>query len=557
MEPIFQYNPYISSDLHPLTGYPLVSGSGLGYDEEGILNWDEEVRYGDYPEMYTHKTPNIQAVPNIGQLSRAVTQAVPPRRFDFSTDLPLSDQSFIKGEEPALAAPVSMSTTSTLSLQKPKVHLIADKVKTRAETQIKLQLVLDPLSPEYKRIRFPQKTLAKPKLFASEQEKAEYEKDGGILYMDISLVLATAIQKDEQKARVLKRARNGTIPKRCPDTPLTELDKTDDSHPLNGGEVVICTGCKEREEKRYNRKKKREDEGEWERYKNERVILINEKEYKSLREVDHLRSAETQFTNHAKQVEFAMRIACYCRHQEEKSPLGYQVIFTFKDGEGNLVTQHISEIFQITDDHKNKDSLHENTMAWAPAVSVGQAYAGSAHYTTQVTPSLLAGYPINALSPPATYTQSPTTIAAAAAAAYSQPTTPAVPNFQQAPVSPLHSQFPQNATPTTPLRPEFNQNFAPIQRSQSLLDTAAFYQNFQPGVSLGGPIHRVNSLDTFDFQQLQQQMQQQMQLQLRYQDYASAPQSCSTTPITQSRPASPTWEQGVPSKRNCLQFKSV
>ena len=46
----------------------------------------------------------------------------------------------------------------------------------------------------------------------------------------------------------------------------------------------------------------------------------------------------------------AMRIACYCRHQSEKE--GFQVIFTLKDQQGNVVAQAMSDSILITDDHK-------------------------------------------------------------------------------------------------------------------------------------------------------------------------------------------------------------
>ena len=50
----------------------------------------------------------------------------------------------------------------------------------------------------------------------------------------------------------------------------------------------------------------------------------------------------------AMQLSAAMRIACYCRHQSEKE--GFQVIFTLKDQQGNVIAQQISDSILITDD---------------------------------------------------------------------------------------------------------------------------------------------------------------------------------------------------------------
>ena len=52
----------------------------------------------------------------------------------------------------------------------------------------------------------------------------------------------------------------------------------------------------------------------------------------------------------AMQVTAPMRIACYCRHQNEKD--GFQVIFTLKDHTGKVVAQQMSDSILITDDHK-------------------------------------------------------------------------------------------------------------------------------------------------------------------------------------------------------------
>ncbi|KAF2180205.1 hypothetical protein K469DRAFT_500410, partial [Zopfia rhizophila CBS 207.26] len=417
------------------------------------------------------------------------------------------------------------------TLETPHVRLSPDKTKTRAETQIKVQLNLDPLDERFVNIHFPRKTLAKPKLLATLEEKKEAESKGEALHLDLLLVCATAVSKKEDLDRALRRARGEEpIPRRPTGIAISEVDKEDPVHPQNGGEVLICEGCKERERKRYDRKKKRaEDEAEWWSYEDERVIMINEKEYKKWKDVE---SGDQQFTLRAKQVEFAMRIACYCRHQEEKSPMGYKVIFTFKDSEGNLIVQHTSEIFQITDDHKNKEVAPESLPR---PLNIPQTYVQPQYpsHAPNVVP--IYQYPVESQ-----YAQP------SAMATYSQPPTPIIPNFQS-PMSPIEGQFPQNPTPTAPPPLPSTQTYPTASAS-----TAAPAFN-RPQAHFEAPpmsptsqmpaeaqyLPRPLSMDNFNFHSAIQYPQQ---------GFASAPPSAVSTPINLSRPASPTWEQG-PNKR--------
>lgn len=439
--------------------------------------------------------------------------------------------------------------------QKLQVKIIADKNKTRAETQIRLDVLFENLDPKFRRVRSPKKTIAKPKYYANEQEKSEFEKDGGTLSMDLFLVLATAVQKEDQQDLAFKRAR-GELPvhKRPSNTPLADLDKADPSHPQNGGEVIICQGCKEREEKRYNRKKKKsiEDEREWEQYKNDRAIIINEKEYKTLKDLTNEQAQDYHVSPMAKSITLHMRIACYCRHQEEKSPLGYRVIFTFKDSQGKVVTQHMSEIFQITDDHKNKDFVPDYTWnsASAPPLNSVSRPGPFPKPTGRVPPPLVSS---NNVASQARYVNlNMTPYSQHPMSTFSQPPTPKTSTFS---ISPIQSPYTtpssvqpliyglQSATISSPTSSSSVRG--QMTRTPSLIDTNTFFPhaatatNFQPS----DRIQRVYSSEAFNFQH---------HLQMNPWDYhQSAPQSCSTTPITQSRPASPSWEQPVPQKRPC------
>jgi hypothetical protein len=421
------------------------------------------------------------------------------------------------------------------TVETPQVYLNPDKTKTRAETQIKVQLILDPLDERFEHIHFPRKTLAKPKLLASSDEKKEIEAKGEAVHMELYLVCATAVEKRDRLDQALRRARGEeAIPRRQAGLSISEMEKDDPAHPQNGGEVLICEGCKERERKRYDRKKKRaEDEDEWWGYEADRVIMINEKEYKKWKDIE---SGDQHLSPRAKQVEFAMRIACYCRHQEEKSPVGYRVIFTFKDAAGRFIAQHTSEIFQITDDHKNKDIAPE---AIPRPLHIPQSYVQTQYgHASSVVP--LYQYPVEGQ-----YAQP------AALGTYSQPQTPIMSNFQT-PMSPMDTQFPQSTTPTAqasrqapPAFPSASVPSFPQQQRQSYYDAPLLSPT---GVSPEASyLPRPISMDNFNYTANMQHSQ--------HQGFASAPPSAVSTPINLSRPASPTWEQGPNRKRlHCVYF---
>ncbi|KAF1970109.1 hypothetical protein BU23DRAFT_601056 [Bimuria novae-zelandiae CBS 107.79] len=453
----------------------------------------------------------------------------------------------------------------------PRVHLTPDKTKTRAETQIKMTLIMDPLD-HIDCIRFPRKTLAKPKHFASEEEKQETEAKGRVLYMDVYLVCATAVENAQDRQRAMRRAAGSEeIPRRPEGVTITDLDKDDPSHPQNGGEVLICDGCKERERKRYDRKKKRgEDEEEFTKYENDRVIMINEKEYKKLNEVD---GGDLHFSSRARQVEFAMRIACYCRHQEEKSPQGYRVIFTFTLG-NTVLMQHLSDVFHITDDHKNKEPSSDMIPPHI-AIPIPPGYNLQYHHQSNVV--------VPMYQQPDSY--------AASLSAYSQPPTPIVSPQFASPMSPIDAGFPQSIPPNMPqsMPPSMNQSM-PILPQQARQTTSTFsgtastnvatYARHQRGQSYyEGPLQsptsqvafepnvlqpnvlqpnglqpnglpRPQSLDNFNFSYAPNELPYGQTQQSQY--FNSAPPSAGGTPVNLSRPASPTWEQGPNKKGKML-----
>lgn len=446
-------------------------------------------------------------------------------RYQSQTSSPeTSNDSLINDTWPAIHIPESVDPL--------KCYIKLDKTKTRAETQIKTLVTLDPLPANYQWVRFPRHTLSKSKQLASDEEIEANEKRDGAARLQLTLVLATSVEKPEGMERAFRRARGDEpTPRRPRGVAIPEIDKADDTHPQNGGAVIICEGCKEREAKRYNRKKKRnaDEEDEWNSYEDDRIIMINEKEFKRWQDMDN----SPEYTLEAKKVEFAMRITCYCRHQEEKSPVGYRVIFTITDVNKNLLAQQISDVIQITDDHKNREVPAE-AIPSALNIPSGSMESGPTQYTVPL------------------YNYSPT-----AYGVYSQPTTPSVPQ----PPSLAHSQsmffardgqYSQMAnctfTPQVPQQPamSFGGSAAPTpvttpqfpihQRGQSYYaSTSMMSPTEQMSPQAGYPLHRPHSLDSFP-QSWNFQFSQQ----------ASYPQVFASQPPSRnpSRPASPSWDQG-------------
>jgi hypothetical protein len=454
-----------------------------------------------------------------GDYTRDQSQTSSP---EANNDVPKYANDYASTNDDSIAIPQSVDPL--------KVQILFDKTKTRAETQIKTLLVISPLSRQTQWIRFPRHTLSKSKQLASQEEIEANEKHNSAIRVELTLVCATAVDKPQDLNRALRRAREEEpTPRRARGTQVSEIEKDDPAHPQNGGAVVICEGCKERERKRYDRKKKRnqDEENEWTNYEDDRIIMINEKEFKRLQDV------EPEATNgaDAKKVEFAMRITCYCRHQEEKSPMGYKVIFTFKDSHGTVLAQQVSEIIQITDDHKNRELPVVESIRTDLNIQVpGQQEPLSAQYTV----------PLYSYSSGPVYGM------------YSQPTTPVMPQFQS-PLSSTEGYYPQSASAAVPSQAThqsaFTFNAGPIaaptpapsyanhQRYQSYSTTPMLSPTEQFSAQTGYPLVRPHSMDNFSvaFGNMAYPTQQNTY----NHNFASQPPSRNV-----SRPASPSWDQG-------------
>ncbi|EXJ93325.1 hypothetical protein A1O1_01717 [Capronia coronata CBS 617.96] len=237
-------------------------------------------------------------------------------------------------------------------------------LKSRVETQIPIKLTLSSLPAGAKKLRLPKYTISKPKFLA----KPDPDRSAEILELYTSLVCTSAIQDPAKLQRAWARARGQDVPPCNGPSPASSTEssssKDDEDNPLNGGEVRICTGCIQRERKRASRKKQKKPEEEelFQKDEERRVVVFNTNELKDWvevpRDTDGLPVAgEGQNINPppgAMQVELPMRIACYCRHQNEK--LGFQVIFTIKDYRDKVLAQAMTNPIMITDDHKTHNT---------------------------------------------------------------------------------------------------------------------------------------------------------------------------------------------------------
>ncbi|KAE8154415.1 hypothetical protein BDV25DRAFT_147663 [Aspergillus avenaceus] len=244
------------------------------------------------------------------------------------------------------------STMRSESTQRHVLTVHPTSLKSRVETQIPIRLTLYPLPAGVKKLRLPSHTISKPKFLAP--ASADRSLDTVELYT--SLVCTSAMQDQEKLKKAFARARGEPRYRSSSSSPQASDDSQEEDKPLDGGEVKICSGCIQRERKRAFRKKQRKPEEDelFQKDEEKRVIVFNTNEIKDWTEPS--KTAMPAYGDGpiipagAMQVELPMRIACYCRHQNEK--LGFQVIFTLKDYKENVIAQAITNSIMITDDHK-------------------------------------------------------------------------------------------------------------------------------------------------------------------------------------------------------------
>ncbi|KAI5458000.1 hypothetical protein BGZ63DRAFT_362933 [Mariannaea sp. PMI_226] len=244
-----------------------------------------------------------------------------------------------------------------------ELRILPTPLKSRVETQIPIKLTMTPLPPGITKLHLPTHTISKPKLLA----KPAAQRSPDMLELFVSLVCTSAMDGPDRKTKALERAASH---------PQDYLPPSDDEEnsPQVGGEVRICPGCITRERKRAARKKikKPDEEKLWSQDEERRVIVFNTQEVKEWQPLsgvmDPTGCADPMVSNGAMQVDAPMRIACYCRHHGEK--MGFNVIFTIKDYQDNVIAQAMSNPIMITDDHKTHPMAHASTQPSIPEASV-------------------------------------------------------------------------------------------------------------------------------------------------------------------------------------------
>lgn len=287
-------------------------------------------------------------VPARPDTMHAVTQPVPAPR------LPLS--------------PPSLAVNGGYELR-----ILPTPLKSRVETQIPIKMVLSPLPPGVTKLHLPAHTISKPKLLA----KPAPGRSPDMLELFVTLVCTSAMDRPGLRQQALERA--AVLPQRY----LPEPDE-DKSSVQNGGDVRICKGCVIREQKRAGRKKvkKPDEEALWAKGESYRVIVFNTTEIKEWQPLTGLVDANGRpvpdATGHARHIEVPMRIACYCRHHNEK--MGFNVIFTIKDFRDRVLAQTMSAPVMITDDHKTHPVAQASSQpTMSEAVTSSTLPASAAH----------------------------------------------------------------------------------------------------------------------------------------------------------------------------------
>ncbi|KAA8651857.1 hypothetical protein EYZ11_006210 [Aspergillus tanneri] len=251
-------------------------------------------------------------------------------------------------------APPSQNSVKPETTQCHVLTVHPTSLKSRVETQIPIRLTLFPLPTGVTKIRLPSHTISKPKFLAP----SSTERSPDVVELHTSLVCTSAMQDQVKLKKAFAKARSEKHFRSSSTSPQSPNGMEEDDKPLDGGEVKICAGCIQRERKRAFRKKQRKPEEDelFQKDEDKRVIVFNTNEIKEWTE-----PSKNTLPGYgdvpvpivpagAMQVELPMRIACYCRHQNEK--LGFQVIFTVKDYKDNVIAQAITNSIMITDDHK-------------------------------------------------------------------------------------------------------------------------------------------------------------------------------------------------------------
>jgi hypothetical protein len=351
---------FFNNSPSPATGVEFISGTMLGGGPQNT-NWSTNM------DVFPHN--GLSAMPQSRNQHPLPRMAPPPQMF------------------PAIPYKTVLTLHPT-------------PLKSRVETQIPIKMTLYPMPVGITKLHLPTHTISKPKLLA----KPMPERSQDTLELYTTLVCTSAMQNPENRRKAFERAAAPESTKKDDSAGENGSDEDDENKPLNGGDVKICVGCITRERKRAARKKvkKVEEEESWHQYEAKRVIVFNTHEVKDWQAPTSQPPSEATgdraepfVPDGAMQVDAPMRIACYCRHQNEK--LGFQVIFTIKDWQDRLIAQEMTSSIMITDDHKTHNVPPTLTNQPSTA-SENHMYVNSGAFPT-TTPYDIPGGPAGNLAP--------------------------------------------------------------------------------------------------------------------------------------------------------------
>lgn len=198
-------------------------------------------------------------------------------------------------------------------------------------------LTLYPMPTGVTGLHFPSVTITKKKF---ELGSAPI-RSADTLELDVMLVSATAMRKNDLKQRAFKTAAERPLPAALDESepPKNSERSYEDLYrgefkPLDGGEVKICSLCLSRERQRSRRKaadtetKTKEKPPPkksaliWEQHEHKRVMIFGTNETETWAPPKSDSPAIVQ-PDGAMQIKTPMRVMCYCRHHQNEK-IGYQ-----------------------------------------------------------------------------------------------------------------------------------------------------------------------------------------------------------------------------------------
>ncbi|KAI9312677.1 hypothetical protein BX666DRAFT_1985507 [Dichotomocladium elegans] len=230
-------------------------------------------------------------------LSDYLAQSPGTLESQISLDEKEDHKNLITGATAPAPAVVTCAVTDNLQLR-----VIGAPDKSRVETQTRLRIQLLTANgikvTHWPYLKLPVHLLARSRLKRAAQRPATDVADGNqsVLYLDANVICASQ-----------------------PDQP-----------------VKVCQGCIQRERKRAERSKNDNRARIDAAPEQDRILLFN------CGPVVNFSSGDAILPT---------RIACYCRHHNEK--VGFSVQFSVKDDRGNVIARGTSSPILITDDHKS------------------------------------------------------------------------------------------------------------------------------------------------------------------------------------------------------------